>query len=98
MYAIVTRRTMNGAKAQETMARAQSEFFPTLRQAAGFTSQLLIQGDDGIMTAVIVFDRQEHAEAFQSVAASWMGTLDELGHRLESHSAGQVVQYITPEG
>lgn len=97
MYAAVIRRTMNAARAQETMERAQAEFYPELRHAAGFTSLTLIQGNDGSVTSVIVFESQEHAQAFQPVATSWMGTLDELGHRLESQSAGHVLQYVTPE-
>jgi heme-degrading monooxygenase HmoA len=96
MYAIVTRRTMNAPKVQETMERAQRDFFPKLKQAPGFRSLTLIQGEEGIVTVVILFESQELAQAFQGEAASWQRTLDELGHRLESMNTGEVRQHVTP--
>jgi hypothetical protein len=94
MHAVVTRRTMNAARQQETMERARSEFFPKLQQAPGFKSLTVIQGEDGIVTVAVLFESK--AQAFQGDAAGWARTLDELGHRLESQNAGEVVQHITP--
>ena len=95
MYAVVTRRTMNASRQQETMERAQSEFFPKLKQAPGFKSLTLIQGEDGIVTVVVLFESKEQADAFRGVAVDWQRTLDELGHRLESQNAGEVVRHVT---
>jgi hypothetical protein len=98
MYAIVTRRTLNVARAQETAERAQREFYPKLQQAPGFVSLSLIQAEGGIVVVVLLFESQAHAEAFQGVSSEWVRTLDELGHRLESHDAGDVFQHVTPGG
>jgi heme-degrading monooxygenase HmoA len=84
MHAVVTRRTMNAARQQETMERARSEFFPKLQQAPGFKSLTVIQDEDGIVTVAVLFESKTQAQAFQGDAAGWARTLDELGHRLES--------------
>ena len=97
MYAIVTRRTMNAARQQETTDLAQSEFFPKLKQTPGFKSFTLIQGEDGITTVIILFESQAQAQAFQGEAAAWRRTLDDLGHRLESLNVGEVMRHVTAE-
>lgn len=97
MYAIVTRRTENPSTAQETIERAQRDFFPKLRQAPGFISLTLIRGDDGIVTVVILFESLDHIRAFREQSDAWTGTLDELGHRLETVNMGEVMQHVTPE-
>ncbi len=96
MYAMVTRRKMNQARWQETRERAESEFFPKVQQAPGFVSLSLIQGEDGVNTAVVVFENKEHADAFREEASGWQRVLDEFGHQLEAQGGGEVVQHITP--
>jgi heme-degrading monooxygenase HmoA len=96
MHAVVTRRTMNTARQQEPMERARSELVPKLQQAPGFKSLTVIQGEDGIVTVAVLFESKAQAQAFQGDAAGWARTLHELGHRLESQNAGEVVQHITP--
>lgn len=96
MYALVARRTMNASRAQETMERAHSEFYPKLKQAPGFKSLSLIRGEDGSATSVIVFESKADFDAFQSVASGWMQVLDELGHTRESMTVGEVIQHVTP--
>ncbi len=95
MYAIVTRRKMNQARIEETRERAASEFWPKLKQAPGFVSFSLIQGEDGVTTAVIVWESKDQADAFQGEAQSWARTLDEFGHQLEIQGGGEVVQHIS---
>lgn len=95
MYAIVTRRRTNPSRVQETLERARREFFPKLQQALGFVSCSLIQGEDGVNTAVILFESKAHADAFQGEATNWTRTLDEFGHQLESQGAGEVIQHFT---
>ena len=97
MYAIVTRRTMNQARADETRERATTEFWPKLQQAPGFVSFSLIQGEDGINTAVVLWESKTQADAFRGDAAavSWWRTLEEFGHRLQTQAEGEVVQHLT---
>ncbi len=96
MYAIVTSRRMNQARADETRERAMTEFFPILQQAPGFVSFSLIQGETGSNTAVILWESKTHADAFQGEAETWTRTLDEFGHQLETFEGGDVVQHLTP--
>jgi hypothetical protein len=94
MYAIVTRRSMNQPRMQETRELARSEFLPKMQQAPGFVSFSLIQGEDGVNTAVILFQSKEHAEGFRGEAETWSRKLDEFGHRLETRSGGEVVEHV----
>jgi heme-degrading monooxygenase HmoA len=95
MYAIVTRRRMNQARAGETRERAITEFIPKLQQAPGFVSFSLIQGGTGSNTAVILWESKTHADAFLEEAETWTRTLDEFGHQLETFEGGEVVQHVT---
>jgi hypothetical protein len=95
MYAVYTRRKMNPPRAQETLDRAESEFFPRMRQAPGFVSFTLIRGEDGVNLAIVLFESKTQAEAFRTESAGWWRTLDEFGHGLESQGAGEVIQHIT---
>ena len=96
MYAVVTRRTINPARLDETRARAASEFFPKLRQAPGFVSLTLIESEGTARTVVILWESQSQADAFREEAESWGRALDELGHRVETRDAGEVLEHITP--
>ncbi len=97
MYAVVTSRRLNPSSQQETRERAEHEFWPTLQQAPGFVSFSLVQGEDedGVTTAIVVFESQDHAKAFQGEADAWGRILDELGHQVESFARGEVVQHLT---
>ena len=96
MYAVVTRRSMNQARVDETRERAAREFFPKLQQAPGFVSFSLIEGEGGRTTAVSLWEGQAQADAFREEAAGWGRTLDELGHRTETQESGEVVRHLTP--
>lgn len=99
MYGIVTRRHPNAARAQESRERAEREFFPELRKAPGFVSFSLVQGTDGVNTAISLWESQAQAEAFQKTGAgsTWARALDEFGHGLETRDSGEVVQHFGAE-
>jgi heme-degrading monooxygenase HmoA len=98
MYTQVERRTMNRARVQETMQRAQAEFFPRLQQAPGFVGFYLVADEpNGIQTAIVVWEDKAHAEAFGPQAAPWLSALDELGHTIQSSNQGETVLQITPK-
>ncbi len=98
MYARMSRRRLDQSREAETAERAAREFWPKLQQAPGFVSLTLIHGDDGIASAVTIFEGKAEADAFHEDAVRWQRTLDELGHQLESQSEGEVGRHITPNG
>lgn len=99
MYATVTRRRQNAARAQETRERAAREFFPKLRQAPGFISFSLIQGQDGVNTVVTFWESQSTADAFRATGAAeeWGGVLNGMGHETQVQDRGEVIDHITAE-
>ena len=98
MYTIVNRRKINRDRMQETIQRGQSEFFPKLRQAPGFVGFYLVNDqNEGINTAIIVFEDKASADAFQGEGASWARVLDEMGHKVESDNRGETLLSIEPQ-
>jgi hypothetical protein len=61
MYATVERRRSNVARVQETGELAAGTFFPRLQRAPGFVSFTVIAGDDGINTAIAIWESREQA-------------------------------------
>ncbi len=98
MYTIVERRTINRERIQETVQRAQSEFFPKLQHAPGFVGFYLVTDEEnGINTTIAVWEDKAQAEAFNAVGEGWLRTLDELGHTLQSDNRGETVIQIEPQ-
>ncbi len=98
MYTIVERRKMNTERMQETIQRAQSEFFPKLQKAPGFVGFYLVADEgNGINTAIIVWENKAHAEAFTVVEEGWQQTLEQLGHTLQSDNRGETVIELQPQ-
>ena len=92
MYTVVERRKVNTARLQETIQRAQSEFFPQLKAAPGFVGFYLVADEaNGVNTAVIVWESKAQADAFEAENSRWMRTLEELGHPLQSDNRGETV-------
>jgi heme-degrading monooxygenase HmoA len=77
---------------QETTERARREFFPKLQAAPGFVGFYLVNDqENGINTAIVVWEDEAHAEAFQEEAQSWARVLDEMGNVVESNNRGETV-------
>ena len=90
MYAIVDRRKGNPERGEETFQRAQSEFFPGLQKAAGFTGFYLVNDEiNGLDSAIFVWESKEHADAFERAYSDWMHTMDERGHIAQSEDRGE---------
>ena len=97
MYTMIERRTINRERIQETVQRAQGEFFPTLQRAPGFVGFYLVTDEEhGINTAIVVWENKAQAEAFNAVGAGWLQTLDELGHTLQSDNRGETMIQLEP--
>jgi hypothetical protein len=98
VYTTVERRKINRQRLEETIQRAQGEFFPELQRAPGFIGFYLVNDDEnGINTAIIVWEGKAQAEAFYPVAKGWLQTLDELGHTLQSDNRGDTVIQVEPQ-
>ncbi len=95
MYTVVERRKFNRDRIQETAQRAQAEFFPKLQRAPGFVGFYLVTDEEnGINTAIVVWEDQAHAETFSTEGKGWLKTLDELGHTLQSDNRGETVIHL----
>ena len=98
MYTIVERRHTNFPRLQETLQRAQSQFFHKLQQASGFTSFYLVTDEvSGINTAIIVWATKAQADAFEEENSNWKRTLEDLGHSLQTDNRGEIVVSLEPQ-
>ena len=98
MYTLVERRKINRERLQETMQRAQAEFFPKLQRAPGFVGFYLVADEEeGINTAIVVWEDKARADSFNTLAGGWLHTLDELGHALQSSNRGETVIQVQPQ-
>lgn len=97
MYTVIERRKANQQRAQETGQQAQVAFLPKLQRAPGFIGFYLVEDkENGVNTAIVVWESKAQADAFQKEAESWARTLDEHGHRLESSNRGETIIEVTP--
>jgi heme-degrading monooxygenase HmoA len=80
------------ASFEATLAAAAEEFWPKLQEAAGFRRFFLIQGEDGQTLGIILWDSEQHAAAFRSIADTWQARLDGLGHSRIARGAGEVTE------
>ena len=98
VYTTVERRKVNRERLQETAQRAQVEFFPKLQRAPGFIGFYLVADEDnGINTAIVVWQDKVQADAFDTEARRWMQTLEELGHTLQTDNRGQTMIQLEPQ-
>ena len=98
MYTEVERRKVNPERLQETVERAQREYFPKLQQAPGFVGFYLVADEaNGIYTAVNVWESKAQADAFEAVLSSWQQVLDQYGHVVESDNRGETVVRLEPQ-
>lgn len=98
MYTIAERRLINRERLQETVKRAEVEFFPKLQRAPGFIGFYLVNDEENsINTAIIVWQDKAQCVAFNSVYDGWLRVLDELGHVLQSDNRGETVIELQPQ-
>jgi hypothetical protein len=98
MYTWIERRKVNPERLQETIQHAQSEFFPKLQHAPGFTSFHLVADEaNSINTAIIVWESKAQADAFSGENSGWMRTLENFGHTIQSDNRGETVINLEPQ-
>lgn len=92
MFTNVTTRKMNRERAQETLERARSEFFPKLQNAPGFVGFYLVTDEEnGINTAISVWQDAASARAFMPEVEKWQRVLEEMGHVTQTTTRGETV-------
>ena len=97
MYTVVTRRSYDPARMQETRQRAEEEYFPKLQAAKGFVGFYLVNDQENqTNVAISVWDDKAQAEAFFSANSSWMRTLDSLGSTEQSQNRGETMVQLEP--
>ena len=97
MYAVITRRTSNPAQQAKARERGAKEYLPQLQRAPGFRDFYLVPGEDGVNTAVVVWESKAQADAFLPQSQAWMQALEEMGLRSESRTAGEVATHVTAQ-
>ncbi len=98
MYTMIERRKVNTETMQLTVQRAQTEFFPNLQAAPGFTGFYLVSDvAQGVTTAIVVWESKAQSDAFEAENSRWMRTLEELGHPVQSDNRGETVIQIEPK-
>ncbi len=98
MYTMVERRKANHERMQETVQKAQTDFFPKLQAAPGFIGFYLVADEaNGVNTAIIVWESKQQADAFDAVGKGWQQTLEQMGHTLQSDNRGETVIELQPK-
>lgn len=69
----VTMRRYTGAKwSDDSAKKVQAEFLPMIRQIKGFKDYYCVDGGDGILATVSVFDDKSGAEESGRKSATWV--------------------------
>jgi hypothetical protein len=73
MYMVIrTYHDVDPAYAQRSLERNRSTLVPLLSQQPGFIAYYTIEGDDGTVVSIGVYESQEEAERSNQVAADWV--------------------------
>ena len=71
MYTVI-RRYQDVQDTAEVARRAVEEFAPQLRDQPGFQGYWVVNGGDGILATITVFESEEAAAASTAAAATWV--------------------------
>ncbi len=73
MFATIGRyESIDNARADELVKKADETFVPSLRELPGFSGYYLIDTGNGVMSSISVFDTSEHADESTRVASTWV--------------------------
>ncbi|MCU0839539.1 MAG: hypothetical protein MUE49_12585 [Rhodospirillales bacterium] len=95
MWASVRRYKVQGS-VTDLAKRAQTELVPILKQNPGFVAYYIVDGGDGHLASISLFDSAWSAHRSNEQAASWVGTQakEELPERPQITS-GEVLVGVT---
>ncbi len=95
MYAIITRRTTSPTQRAAVDEKAGQEFFAALQQAPGFVDFYLVHGQDGVSTAVQIWEDRAQGDTFMAQQQQWRQTLDAMAPLIGTPSTGDIATHIT---
>lgn len=98
MYTVIDRRKNVPERMREIAERAQTEFFPPLQAAPGFTGFYLVNDEsDATTTAILVFESKAQFDDFEAkVGKAWLQTLDGYGHTSTGSNRGETIVSLEP--
>ena len=94
MYAAIRRYNGFEGAASQIAARVNEEFLPTIRQLPGFLGYHLVDGGDGTLVSISLFEDRATADESTRVATAWVR--ERLGHMIRTApviSTGTVVAH-----
>lgn len=101
MHVVIRRYTgVNTTNVGELVRRANEQLVPRLAELPGFCAYYLVDGGDGVVAGVGVFESRDEAEASSWVAAEWIRE-EALGAVLPGPPAvtsGEVVLHVDRTG
>ena len=71
MYTVI-RRYQGVQDSEEVARRAVEEFAPTLRDQPGFQGYWVVNGGDGVLATITVFDTEDAAAESTAASATWV--------------------------
>ena len=72
MYGVIRRYNVQEGMTHRMVKRVNESFAPLVSSLPGFISYYLINGGDGTVTAISIFDSRDHAEESNRVASEWV--------------------------
>jgi hypothetical protein len=72
MYTSIRRYRIDKSKMEELTRRVEEGFIPILAKRQGFVSYYLVDGGEGELATISVFDNQEGAEISNALAKEWV--------------------------
>src|SRR5262245_12757107 len=72
MYTSIRRYQIDPNRVDELIRRVEEGFVPRISQAPGFVGYYVIDGGNGVVASVSVFEDQAGAEESNRVAADWV--------------------------
>lgn len=94
MFAAIRRYNATPGSVATIAERVQGEFLPTIRQMPGFVAYYAIDGGDGTLLSVSVFEDRATAEESTRQATTWVR--ERLSHLIRTApviSTGEVVAH-----
>jgi heme-degrading monooxygenase HmoA len=72
MFSAIRRYTVKQGTVEELIRRVQEGFVPIVRNMPGFRGYYLVNGGQGVLIAISVFDNADGALASNEQAADWV--------------------------
>lgn len=72
MYTSIRRYKMDKTRVEELTRRVQEGFIPLLAESPGFVSYYVVDGGEGEVATISVFNDREGAESSNTMAREWV--------------------------